>query len=126
MKPFFECASTDPSVVFAALKEQVTKTLGTIIFACFVGSRRYGLDGPTSDLDFLVVYAAPTDQVLSIYPPATLFKNPEGALHDVTVMEVRAHHFFMFASKNCSLIAFRCCRVRWWCFVACFWRAIRA
>jgi len=50
------------------------------------GSRRYNINAPDSDHDFLVVYAASTDDVLSLDPPLLQMKLSRP---DVTIWELR-------------------------------------
>jgi uncharacterized protein len=57
----------------------------TILLAGIVGSTAYGLNSPGSDVDKLGLYAAPTVELLGVYPPAQnslVTHDPDCTLHE--------------------------------------------
>lgn len=60
---------------------------GRILYAGHVGSRCYNLHLPSSDIDMLVIVAAPTQQLLSLRPPEQTYKNRAGFRPDFTLHE---------------------------------------
>ena len=72
----FECSSTNSGDVCSALMKRLHELPGKLLFVSFVGSRRYNLDREGSDEDFLVVYAAPTEDSEPLhFIPLVLFSS---------------------------------------------------
>jgi predicted nucleotidyltransferase len=90
---FFSHVSCDAKVVVPLLVDTLHAKLpseSVLLFVGLVGSRRYGLHHANSDLDFLVVYAAPLrDSILSVDTPPKRIKNPAHASPDLTIIEAR-------------------------------------
>eukprot|EP00697_Spironema_sp_BW2_P003650 gnl/Spiro4/14855_TR8004_c0_g1_i1.p1 gnl/Spiro4/14855_TR8004_c0_g1~~gnl/Spiro4/14855_TR8004_c0_g1_i1.p1 ORF type:complete len:466 (-),score=147.27 gnl/Spiro4/14855_TR8004_c0_g1_i1:525-1922(-) len=74
-------------LVWAQLTDRVCAR-GTILVACAMGSGRYNTSVPDSDVDFYIVYVAPTAAVLSLQPPEHTLKNRSSEKPDFTVNEV--------------------------------------
>lgn len=62
---------------------------GRVIYAKLWGSRSHNTEMPNSDEDFLAVYRAPTNQVLSLHPPPETVDNIEGQKPDFQAHEIR-------------------------------------
>jgi predicted nucleotidyltransferase len=76
-------------------KAYAPKIPGRILLARVGGSQSYNTNTPSSDTDFLGVYAAWTEDVLSLTPPQDTIASAEGTKPDYTVHEVK---------KFCSLL----------------------
>lgn len=78
--------------VWSSLKAEIEGRLGRVLFAGFVGSRRYNLAVESSDWDYWCVYQAPSRQVMSgvLDAPRDCVKNPSSVKPDLTVLEVGA------------------------------------
>jgi hypothetical protein len=73
------------STLWETFLSRVRGSIGEILLATVIGSRRYNLQSPSSDLDLFVVSLYPLDRVLQ-YPSADqTFKNPESSRPDFTV-----------------------------------------
>lgn len=62
---------------------------GKVIYAKLWGSRSHNTALPNSDEDFLAVYRAPSDRILSLHPPPETIDNPEGQKPDFQAHEIR-------------------------------------
>ena len=76
-------------------KAYAPKIPGRILLCRVGGSQSYNTNTPSSDTDFLGVYAAWTEDILSLTPPQETLDNEEGVKPDYTVHEVK---------KFCSLL----------------------
>lgn len=76
-------------------KAYAPKIPGRILLCRVGGSQSYNTNTPSSDTDFLGVYAAWTEDVLSLTPPQDTIASAEGTKPDYTVHEVK---------KFCSLL----------------------
>jgi predicted nucleotidyltransferase len=76
-------------------KAYAPKIPGRILLARVGGSQSYNTNTPSSDTDFLGVYAAWTEDILSLTPPQDTIASAEGTKPDYTVHEVK---------KFCSLL----------------------
>lgn len=66
-----------------------TPVPGRVIYAKLWGSHSHNTALPTSDQDFLMVFQATTESVLSLHPPPETLTNPEGLRPDYQAHEVR-------------------------------------
>lgn len=68
---------------------ETRKFPGKVIFAKLWGSRSHNTHLPGSDEDFLVVYQAPTKDLLSLHPPPESMDNAEGVKPDFQAHELK-------------------------------------
>jgi len=62
---------------------------GSVVFAMVTGSQSYNLDGPSSDVDFMGVFQAPTRRFLSLNdPPQSASSLPTSQKPDVALYEI--------------------------------------
>ena len=59
---------------------KVKQSIGQVLLATIIGSRRYGVSTPESDLDLFVVAVTPLNRFLQYPPFEQTFKNPESTL----------------------------------------------
>eukprot|EP00727_Mastigamoeba_balamuthi_P007396 m51a1_g3277 hypothetical protein (540) ;mRNA; r:246902-249546 len=85
---FFRSDTTATDALWAGFLARVS-ALGTLVFACHVGSRAYGLEVEGSDVDLMAVVALPPSAVLNpLRPPKLTIKNEDSP--DFTVIDVSA------------------------------------
>jgi predicted nucleotidyltransferase len=65
-----------------------TQFPGEVVYAKLWGSRSHNTHLPGSDEDFLAVYRAPTNRILSLHPPPDTVDSPEGQKPDFQAHEV--------------------------------------
>eukprot|EP00050_Salpingoeca_kvevrii_P003276 m.220404 g.220404 ORF g.220404 m.220404 type:complete len:313 (-) comp10799_c0_seq1:1548-2486(-) len=76
--------------VWEALLAKISER-GEVVFACPMGSQRYNLSTDGSDVDFYIVYRAPTKRLLGLDPPPLTFKNNSNEKPDFTVHELHRY-----------------------------------
>lgn len=66
----------------------VRTSIGSVLLATVIGSRRYNLQSPNSDLDLFVISVYPLERFLQYPSPDQTFKNPENLRPDFTIYSV--------------------------------------
>lgn len=67
---------------------KVRDSVGEVMLATVIGSRRYNLQSPASDLDLFVITVSPLGRVLQYPPTEQTHKNPESTRPDFTIHSV--------------------------------------